>query len=125
MKTTKADDRIHLICEAIIAKRWGDISALSDTLADYVFHVYGEFIAIYLNVLRQKEGKPQDWFPESLSIDSALVDEMRHFFSDYQHITKAFLTLNKQMDELRGIDKDKQPNMYRHQVASILSHGHR
>jgi hypothetical protein len=125
MKTTIADDRIHLICEAIIAKRLGDISALPEKLANYVFHVYNEFIAIYLNVLRQKEGKPQDWFPESLSIDPTLVDEMRHFFSDYQHITKAFLTLNKQMDELRGIDKDKQPNLYQHQMASILSHGHR
>jgi hypothetical protein len=50
---------------------------------------------------------------------------MRHFFSDYQHITKAFLTLNKQIDELRGIDKDKQPNLYQHQVASILGHGNR
>ena len=68
------------------------------------------------------EGKPQDLFPESLTIDPALGDEMRHFFSDYQHITKAFLSLNKQIDELRGIDKDKQPNLYEHTVASILSH---
>ena len=46
---------------------------------------------------------------------------MRHFFSDYQHITKAFLTLNKQIDELREIDKDKQPNLYEHAAARILS----
>ena len=52
-------------------------------------------------------------------------DELRHFFSDYQHITKAFLTLNKQMDELREIDKDKQPNLYEHAATRILSHGRR
>ena len=125
MQPTKSDITIKPICDAIIAKRLGDISALPDKLANYVFHIYGEFIAIYLNVLRQKEGKPQDWFPRSLAIDPAWVDEMRHFFSDYQHITKAFLTLNKQMDELRGIDKDKQPNLYQHKVASILGHTHR
>ena len=124
MNTTKPDSRIQRFCEAIITKRLGGISALPNRLVKHVSHVYGDFIAAYLNVLRQKEGKPPDWFPESLSIDPALGDEMRHFFSDYQHITKAFLTLNKQMDELRKIDKDKQPNFYEHMVASILSHEH-
>jgi hypothetical protein len=50
---------------------------------------------------------------------------MRHFFSDYQHIAKAFLTLNRQIDELRDIDKDKQPNLYEHTVDSILDREHR
>jgi hypothetical protein len=125
MKTAKPDSRIRSFCEANIAKRLGDISTMPNRLARHVWHVYGDFIAAYLNVLRQKEVKPRDWFPESLSIDPALVDEMRHFFSDYQHITKAFLTLNKQMDGLHGIDKDKQPNLYQHKVASILGHEHR
>ena len=124
MNTTKPDNRIQRFCETIITKRLGDISPLPDRLVKHVFYVYGDFIAAYLNVLRQKEGKPRDWFPESLSIDRALGDEMRHFFSDYQHITRAFLTLNKQLDELRKIDKDKQPNLHEHMVASILSHGH-
>ena len=125
MNTTKPDCRIQRFCEAIIAKRLGDISNLPERLVKYVIHVYCDFIAAYLNVLRQKEGKPQEWFPESLSIDPAMGDEMRHFFSDYQHITKAFLNLNKQMDELREIDKNKQPNLYEHMVASILSREHR
>ena len=125
MNTAKTDNRIQRLCETIIAKRLGDISTLPNRLIEHVFHVYGDFIAAYLNVLRQKEGKPRDWFPESLSIDPALGDEMRHFFSDDQHITKAFLTLNKQLDELREIDKNKQPNLYAHMVASILGHEHR
>ena len=125
MNTTKSDRRIQQFCEDIITKRLGDISNLPERLVKYVIHVYCDFIAAYLNVLRQKEGKQLDWFPESLSIDPALGDEMRHFFSDYQHITKAFLSLNKQMDELREIDKNKQPNLYEHMVASILCHEHR
>ena len=125
MNTMKPDSRIQPLCEAIIAKRLGDISILPDKLVKHVFHVYGDFTDAYLNVLRQKEGKPRNWFPESLSIDPVLGDEMRHFFSDYQHITKAFLTLNKQIDELREIDKDKQPNLYEHAVAGILSHERR
>ena len=125
MNTTNPDSRIQRFCESIIAKRLGDISTLPNKLVKHVFYVYGNFIVAYLNILRQKEGKPRDWFPESLSIDPALGDEMRHFFSDYQHLTKAFLTLNKQMDDLRKIDKDKQPNLYEHSVAGILSHEER
>jgi hypothetical protein len=125
MKTKKPDSRILTLCEDIIEKKLKDISILSDNLVNHIFHIYAEFIENYLNVLRQKEGKPRGWFPESLSIDPAWVDEMRHFFSDYQHITNAFLTLNKHMDELREIDKDKQPNLYQHTVNDILRHGHR
>jgi hypothetical protein len=125
MSKTTPDRRIQRFCEAIIAKRLGDISTLPNRLVKHVFHVYVDFIAAYLNVLRQKEGKPQEWFPESLSIDPAMGDEMRHFFSDYQHIAKAFLTLNQQIDELRKIDKDKQPNLYAHTVAGILIREHR
>ncbi|MGD2022958.1 MAG: hypothetical protein PVG08_18225 [Desulfobacterales bacterium] len=125
MSKTTPDRRIQRFCEAIIAKRLGDISTLPNRLVKHVFHVYVDFIAAYLNVLRQKEGKPQEWFPESLSIDPAMGDEMRHFFSDYQHIAKAFLTLNRQIDELRDIDKDKQPNLYEHTVDSILDREHR
>jgi len=125
MNTAKTDNRIQRLCETIIAKRLGDISSLPNRLIEHVFNVYGDFIAAYLDVLRQKEGKPRDWFPESLTIDPALGDEMRHFFSDYQHITKDFLTLNKRMDELRKIDRDKQPNLYAHMVTRILSHARR
>jgi hypothetical protein len=125
MNTTEPDSRIQRFCEAMIAKRLGDISTLPNRLVKHVFDVYGDFIDAYLNILRQKEGKPRNWFPESLSIDPALGDQMRHFFSDYQHITKAFLALNKQIDELRKIDKDKQPNLYEHTAANILSHEHR
>ena len=125
MNPTQTDSRIQRLCEAIIVKRLGDISTFPNKLVKHVFQVYADFITAYLNVLRQKEGKPRDWFPESLSIDPALGDEMRHFFSDYQHIAKAFLTLNKQIAELRKIDKDKQPNLYEHTVARILIREHR
>jgi hypothetical protein len=122
MQTTKRGTRIDPLCEAIILERLGDISSFPEELVTRVFHIYRDFIGSYLNLLRQKEGKPQGWFPESLSIDPALVDDMRHFFSDYQHITQAFLSLNKQINKLSEIDKNKQPNLYQHGVTRILNH---
>ena len=59
MNTTTPDSQIQRFCEAIIAERLGDISTLPNRLVKHVFHVYGNFIAAYLYVLRQKEGKPR------------------------------------------------------------------
>ena len=116
--------QVDRVCQDIIAQRLGEISDLPEALTKFIFRTYREFITSYMNVLRQKERKAPDWFPESLSIHPELVDDMRHFFSDHQHITRAFLTLNKQMDALQEIDKEKQPKLYAHMIASILPHTH-
>jgi hypothetical protein len=103
-----------------IKKHVGDISTLPLELANYVKQVYRDFITVYLNALRQKENKPIDWFPRKWSIDLELVDDMRHFFSDSQHITKEFFILNTKIDRLAEIDKERQPNFYRHAIGDIL-----
>ena len=122
MSIKNENTQVDRVCQAIIAQRLGEISDLPEALTKFIYRTYREFITSYLNVLRQKEGKAPDWFPESLSIYPELVDDMRHFFSDHQHITRAFLTLNKQMDALREINKKKQPKLYEHTIASILPH---
>jgi hypothetical protein len=43
-----------------------------------------------------------------------------YFFSDYQGITREFFILNAKMDRLKNIDKQRQPNLYRHAVDDIL-----
>jgi len=54
------------------------------------------------------------------TIDSELTDQMRHFFSDYQHITKKFYRLNQQMDRLQAMDKDIHLKLYQHRIDEIL-----
>ena len=108
------------LTEAAIKKHLGDISTLPEDLAAYVKQIYLKFITVYLNLLRQKENKSSDWFPQTWSIDPGLADDMRHFFSDSQHITKEFFILNAKMDRLGAIDKESQPNLYRHAVDDIL-----
>jgi hypothetical protein len=113
-------DTLEKFCKDSIERRLGDISGLPKDLIAYVWKVYRDFIAGYLNMLRQRENKPASWTPETLFIDSELADEMQHFFSDYQHITKAFYRLNRKMDQLREIDKDKQFNLYQNMIDDIL-----
>ena len=116
----KQKDALEKLCEAAIQKHLGSISSLPEELSIYVKRVYNNFVAAYLNVLRQKEDKPGDWFPQKWSIDPELADDMRHFFSDYLHITREFFMLNAKMQHLGKIDQQGHPNLYQHAVDDIL-----
>ena len=118
------DNALEKLCRQAIEHRLGNISGLPEDLVVHVLKIYRQFVSCYLNILRQSERKPADWMPESLSIDPELTDGMRHFFSDYQHITREFYSLNQKMDCLQEIDKDNQPNLYRQTIDSILKHDH-
>ncbi|MDH3957271.1 MAG: hypothetical protein OET81_11300 [Desulfobacteraceae bacterium] len=113
-------DDLEKLFKAATKKHLSDISTLPEELVAYVKQVYLHFITLYLNALRQKENKPSDWFPQTWSIDLELADDMRHFFSDSQHVTKEFFILNAKLDRLGEIDKENQPNLYRHAIGDIL-----
>jgi len=123
-KSMNPDSALEKLCNAAIQQRLGDGSRLPQELVEFILNVYREFISSYLNLLRQRENKPADWIPERLSIDSDLQDGMRHFFSDYQHITREFQRINQQMDRLQKIDPDRQPRLYRHAIDEILKSRH-
>jgi hypothetical protein len=106
--------------KAATKKHLGDIATLPEELAVYVKQVYLEFISLYLNSLRHKENKSTSWFPQTWSIDLELADDMRHFFSDSQHVTKEFFSLNAKIERLGEIDKESQPNLYQHAIEDIL-----
>ena len=114
------DSALEKLCNAAIERRLGDISGLPQELVAVVFKVYRKFISSYLNILRQRDNKPLDWTPETLFIESELTDGMRHFFSDYQHITREFNRLNHEMERLLKIDKESQLKFYQHTLDDIL-----
>jgi hypothetical protein len=118
MKTK--DIALDQLCRAAIKQKLGDLSELPNEVVDGVFHVYRKFMTGYLNILRQKENKTADWMPENLTVDSELTDQMRHFFSDYQHITREFYILNQMMGRLQAMDKDNQEKLYQDQIDEIL-----
>jgi hypothetical protein len=107
------------ICIAALIRRMGDITAWPDNFTMEVLRVYHLFIEGYLNVLRQKENKPMDWFPNTLSIDSDLADGMRHFYSDYQHITRKFFELNHKLDRLQEVENDNQSKLFQDRIEEI------
>ncbi len=118
------DCAIEKLCSQAIKGRLGDISGLPEKLKKYVNRVYREFISSYLNILRQSEGKSADWIPETLLIDPELTDGMRHFYSDYQHVTKKFYRLNQKLDRLQQTDENRQFNLYQNIIEDILQEDH-
>jgi len=109
------------LCRTTIEEKWGDLSKLPRELVDGVFNIYREFMRCYLNTLRQQDNKSSDWIPETVSIDSDLTDQMRHFFSDYQHITRNFYKLNQKMEQLLAMDKDRHHKLYDNKIDDILA----
>ena len=105
---------------AALTQRMGNISALPEELREKILAAYHQFIEAYLNVLRQKENKPTDWFPRTLSIDPELADGMRHFYSDYQHITRKFFKLNQKLDRLREDHNDNRSKRFQDRIDEIF-----
>lgn len=116
--TRKHETEIH--CRLAVETQLGDVSDLPAELITQVETVYREFVELYLNMLRQKENRPRGWFPDQWSLDLELVDDMRHFFSDHQFITRKFLQMNAGIKRLREIDKERQGNLYRHTLNELL-----
>ena len=104
---------------ASLEKRVG-LAPLPQELLDRIFRVYKDFFSGYLNFLRQREHQPSDWMPKAVAVDRELVDQMRHFFSDYQHIVKRYDRVNRKLAELGKVDRLRQPQVYDLVVNDIL-----
>ena len=106
--------------DRVIETELGDTSDLPAELASRVRLVYHEFVCVYLDMLRQRDKKPVDWYPGSWSPDLDLVDDMRHFFSDHQFITRKFFLLTAGIKRLRQIEREGQPELYQDMVNELL-----
>ena len=123
MGTIKTQNNtVDKLCDTLIEKTLGDISIFPQELVDCINDVYRDFMIGYLNILRQKENKSADWVPAAVSIDSDLTGQMRHFFSDYQHVTGKFYKLNLEVKQLQAMDRDSHPKLYQHAVDRFLKH---
>ena len=117
---TKTERAVDMLCRRAIEQNLGDLSQLPEELLTCIFRVYREFMTAYLNVLRQNENRPADWIPATVRIDAGLTDQMRHFFSDYQHITLKFYKVNRDINRLKAMDKDRHIELYQFTIDDIL-----
>ena len=113
------------LIERAIKSEIGNIDQLPDAVAARVRDVYGEFMPVYTEMIRIKGHQHRDRRPAILPLDYDMVEDMQHFFSDYQHLTRAFKRLNREVKTLLALDKQSEPHRYDELAESIVSGGDR
>lgn len=113
------------LIESAINSEIGDIDQLPHSVAARVREVYGEFMPVYTEMIRIRENQHRDWRPAILPIDPDMVEDMLHFFSDYQHLTRAFKRLNREVKTLMAMDSHREPHRYDEWAENIVSGGDR
>ncbi len=121
--TTIEGKFMQQLIESAIKSEIGDIDQLPDTVAARVRDVYGEFMPIYTEMIRIRGN--QDRQPAILPVDPVMVEDMLHFFSDYQHLTRAFKRLNREVKTLMALDRRSEPRRYDELAENIVSGGER
>jgi len=124
-KTTIEGQSMQQLIESAIKTEIGDIDQLPDAVAARVRDVYGEFMPVYTEMIRIKGNQHRDRQPAMLPIDPDMVEDMLHFFSDYQHLTRAFKRLNREVKTLLSLDRHSEPHRYDELAESIVSGGDR
>jgi hypothetical protein len=114
-------ERIQALAETAMAEKLGPLEDLPRAVQAHVREVYREFMKAYVEIVRIKDNRARDWLPESIRIDPEITEDMRHFFSDYQHITNEFLHIQAKIDNLKAIDRNRTPGLYEELVNVILS----
>jgi hypothetical protein len=109
--TTIEGQSMQQLIERAIKSEIGNIDQLPDAVAARVRDVYGEFMPVYTEMI--------------LPIDPDMVEDMLHFFSDYQHLTRAFKRLNREVKTLLALDRHSEPHRYDELAESIVSGGDR
>ena len=120
MNKSRAEQIEYLTRKAVWEKLAG-LGDLPEEVRRRVQRIYAAFVPVYLEMMRMKHGYAMDWLPDSIAIDSELVEGLRHFFSDYQRITNDFISINRKMEKLRKIDKETYPDLFVDQVRAFLS----
>ncbi len=118
--TTNNIEMLRLI-DNMIKSEIGDIEQLPQQVVSRIRDVYTEFVPVYVEMIRIKKNHPIGWQPTDLTADAEMLEDMLHFFSDYQHITRAYKRLNRHVKGLLALDKQAYPHRYDECVENIVS----
>ena len=121
IEAQKNEPSMQRLIKNIINSAFGPTEQLPLEVLNRIQEVYTRFIPAYVEIIRIKENLPSSWQPERLSIDAEIVEDMMHFFSDYQHIARDFKTVNDRVNALLRLDRQKNPKQYDEWLDHIVS----
>lgn len=104
----------------VIESELGDLTHLPHDVQCQIESIYREVAKAYLGWRRIQEHQSDDWFPDERKLDSTLLDELGHFYSDYQHPIKSLKLIRQTAALLGAIDPEKDPENYQHVIDALL-----
>jgi hypothetical protein len=122
-KSDNSEQEAYLakVIDGAIAAEIGRIDALPGEAADRLLEVYRAFMPVYIEMVRLRDERPRGWQPETVHIDVEMVEDLLHFFSDYQHIARRFKRVNRQVKLLLAMDREKEGRRYEECLEKIVS----
>ena len=114
---------MQLLIASVIETELGSIDALPAEVTARVREIYEAFLPVYIEMIRIRDGHSTDWQPRKIVPDPAVVEDMRHFFSDYQDLSRSFQRINRQVKHLLTIDRQAEPHRFERCVQDIVSGG--
>ena len=104
----------------VMAAELGSLSGLPDTAVQQVERVYREVATAYLGWRRIQAHQDSTWLPPETSFDAALIGELGHFFSDYQHQIRTLEMTRRTVNLLTSVDSATDPDAYDQLVQLLL-----
>lgn len=103
----------------------GSLEHLPDAVKRRVESVYRDVSTAYVGWRRIEEHKKSDWVPPENMFEPTLLNDLGHFFSDYQHQIKTLEMIRRTVNLLRSIDRSKDPEAHRQLVKRLAKHTER
>lgn len=98
----------------------GDVSRFPRPVQDRIECIYDEVARAYLGWRRIQENQSQDWLPRETAFDKDLLNDLGHFYSDYQRSIKSLDRIRKAVHLLGAIDEREDRDNYERLIAVIL-----
>ena len=113
--------RAAKLATELLTRKLGRLGDYPETIVEQALQTYEVFVRAYIGIMRFKDPLYPADRTDSLQIDMAVVDEMRHFYSDYQHITRDFLRMDRLLSQLARTNRENQPQRYQQIIDEIRS----
>ena len=115
------DERLNRIVARTIESQVGPADCLPNEVVETLFEVYRAFLPAYIEMVRMRDHRPESWQPREMVIEPEVLAGLSHFFSDYQHIARRFIRINRQVSRLKKLDPVADARRFEACVKEIVS----
>lgn len=107
---------------AVMANELGSLSQFPDSIQQQIRAVYAKAGQAYLGWRRVQERQDSNWYPGEIGFDADLLQDLKHFYSDYQQIILALEYTRSWVRRIRFIDPETDPERFAKLLTTFIRH---